>query len=212
MANQDSADDMALLEAWRSGDTAAGQRLLAKHFQRLYLFFSNKVSGDVSDLVQRTMLGCVEGRDRVRDGSSFRAYLLAVARNQLYIHYRGRMEALGRDAGTTTVADLAPTPSALVVRKRDQRRLLTALRNIPLELQIVLELHYWEDLSMAELADVLDVPVGTAKSRVRRAREALAEQLRRAEDEVLGRSTADDVDRWARSIRAELAVQLGRGE
>lgn len=204
-------DDMALLQAWRGGDTSAGQRLLAKHFQRLYLFFSNKVSGDVSDLVQKTMLGCVEGRDRVRDGSSFRAYLLAVARNQLYIHYRGRMQALGRDASTTTVADLAPTPSALVVRKRDQRRLLAALRNIPLELQIVLELHYWEELSMAELADVLDVPVGTAKSRVRRAREALAEQLHKAEDEPLAKSTADDVERWAKSIRAELAIQLQRG-
>ena len=207
--SEDEDSDVALLAAWREGDAAAGQALLATHFSRLYMFFSNKVAGDVSDLVQRTMLGCVEGRDRI--GGSFKAYLLGVARKQLYAHYRGTMAAAGRDAATTTVADLSPTPSAMVVMKHDQRRLLTALRNIPLEFQIVVELHYWEDLSMPELAEVLGVPVGTAKSRLRRAREALAAKVRETESTPLGETTMDNVDRWARSIRAEIAVQLERG-
>ncbi|MEM6992960.1 MAG: sigma-70 family RNA polymerase sigma factor [Myxococcota bacterium] len=204
-----ATDDAALLDAWRAGQTEAGQALLARHFSRLYMFFANKISGDPSDLVQRTMLGCVEGRDRVRDGSSFAAYLLRVARNQLYIHYKGRMAEQRRGASDASVADLSPTPSTLLVGKREQRRLLHALRHIPLELQIILELFYWEEMTMAEMSDVLGVPVGTAKSRLRRAREALAERLERDEAESLRKTTMDDVDRWAKSIRAELAAQRG---
>ena len=79
--------DIELLEAWRAGDTRAGQALLSRHIRRLYLFFSNKIGDDVSDLVQRTMLGVVEGRDRLRDDAAFRPYLLRIARNQLYLHY-----------------------------------------------------------------------------------------------------------------------------
>lgn len=200
--------DCTLLEAWRGGDQSAGQALLGRHFRCLYMFFSNKVSGDVGDLVQRTMLACVEGRDRVRDTGSFKAYLLGVARHQLYAHYKGKVSDPDVSVAQTPAADLGPTPTAMLASKRTQRVLLAALRRIPLELQIVLELHYWEELSTADLGQVLDIPVGTVKSRLRRARGALADQMRAAEDEGLRNTTTDDIERWAKSIREELAIKL----
>lgn len=205
----DPRSDLELLEAWRGGDSGAGQALLTRHVRRLYLFFSNKIGEDVSDLVQRTMLGVVEGRDRLRDDAAFRPYLLRVARNQLYLHYRERMQAQGVTASEASVADLGPGPQTRLGRRAEQRRLLAALRRVPLELQIVIELVYWEELSMGQLAEVLEVPLGTAKSRLRRAREALAAQLDADEGQSLsGRTSLDDIERWARSIRAELDARV----
>ncbi|MCH9688336.1 MAG: sigma-70 family RNA polymerase sigma factor [Deltaproteobacteria bacterium] len=201
--------DFTLLAAWRDGDDDAGQRLLRRHFTRLYLFFSNKVAGDVSDLVQQTMLGCVEGRDRVKEDGSFKAFLLGVARHRLYDHYRARCRDPLQPIGETPMAKLGPSATSLVARRQNQRQLLAALRGIPLELQIVLELHYWEELSTADLAQVLGVPQGTVKSRLRRAREALAASLAAISDGAVQDTTDYDLERWARSIREEVHVQLG---
>ena len=74
-----------------------------------------------------------------------------------------------------------------------------ALRHLPLDLQVVVELHYWEEHSTAQIATVLEVPQGTVKSRLRRAR-ALLENLLDAQDtelaDFLGRARPqiDDVD------------------
>ena len=51
---------------------------------------------------------------------------------------------------------------------------MAGLRSIALELQIVLELHYWEQCSVAEIAAALELPEGTVKSRLRRGREQCA--------------------------------------
>lgn len=200
--------DFGLLSAWRGGDQAAGQRLLKRHFRSLYLFFSNKISGDVSDLVQQTMLGCVEGRDRIREDGSFKAFVLGVARHRLYDHFAARARGYDQPLGELPVQTLSPSPTSIIVHKQAQRRLLSALRMIPLELQVVLELHYWEALSTAELANVLGVPQGTAKSRLRRARQALEAALEQ-DDDISQATTADDLERWARSIREDLDIRLG---
>ena len=65
------------------------------------------------------------------------------------------------------------TASAEAAQHEEQRLLLEALRRIPLDLQIAIELHYWEGMSGPDLAQVLDIPEGTVRSRLRRAREPL---------------------------------------
>ena len=76
--------DMALLEQWRAGDREAGQALFARHFREIYRFFEYRVGGDADDLAQRTFLACVTARDQFRGLSSFRTFLFAIARNELY--------------------------------------------------------------------------------------------------------------------------------
>ncbi|MEM6993762.1 MAG: sigma-70 family RNA polymerase sigma factor [Myxococcota bacterium] len=207
MPEAPTTDDFELLLRWRSGDRSAGDALLRRHFRSLYAFFANKTGGPVDDLIQESFKACVEGRDRIREGASFRAYLLAVARNQLYRHY-ARHEAVEFDPEKTSVAQLTTSPSVLIANAQSQRYLLAALRAIPLELQIVIELSYWEELSARELGEALEVPEGTAKSRLRRARQALLEQFHAIYGAAdLSTHTIDDLDRWAMSIREELAVR-----
>jgi RNA polymerase sigma factor (sigma-70 family) len=171
--------DSYLLEQWRAGCGEAGEALLKSYFPVLYRFFSNKVSADVDDLVQQTMMALAAGRDQFENRSSFRSYLLSIARFQLYEYVRRRQRTNAHlEFDTVTAFDLSPSPSTMAVARAEKQALLEALRRIPLNFQIALELHYWEDLSGPELAEALGVPLDTAYSRVRKARELVKKQLR----------------------------------
>jgi RNA polymerase sigma factor (sigma-70 family) len=171
--------DADLLDAWRAGDRIAGRRLFELYAPTVTRFFRNKVDGEIDDLVQHTFLACVESRDRVRESASFRAYLLRIARNELFDHYVARQRIVARITPmNTSVIDLGASPSGIAaVAQRDQG-LHGALRRLPIDLQTALELHYWEDLTTAEIAVVLDIPQGTVKTRLLRARERLREVMR----------------------------------
>lgn len=205
--------DLELLEQWKRGDVRAGNRLFERHFESVYRFFVHKTADeDAIDLVQRTFLACVEARERFRAASSFRTFVFAIARNELLAHWRNRRKR-ALDTAQTSICDLAPSPSTVMVRRFEHRALLDALRSIPIDLQIALELHYWEQMSSAEIADVLGVPVGTAKSRVRRAREALTEAMAKLEDDPERiRTTLANLDAWAASLKEALLVDRPHAE
>ena len=195
-------DDHELLDRWRRGDAQAAEALFERHFDGLYRFFRNKAGTAVDDLVQRTLLGAYEGRDRFRDECSFRTFLYAIARNQLLVHL-AKLRGVERvEPQRDSVADSAPSPSSVVARRRDHGMLLQALRRLPIDHQILLELFYWEQHSGAELAVILDVPEGTVRTRLRRARQLLADEvadMQRSAGLVL--SGAEELDAWAKSLR-----------
>jgi RNA polymerase sigma-70 factor (ECF subfamily) len=197
--------DLDLLAAWRGGDPGAGSELLRRHFDELLRFFLNKVDDGVEDLLQRTMLACVESRDRFRGDSSFRTYLFRVARNEVYAHWRRRRsDRQHLDTGVSSVADLAASPSRVLAQRHEQRVLLEALRGIPLDFQIALELHYWEQLSTVELSEVLEIPQGTVKSRLRRGRELLHERMAALGVPLAEADQTGALDDWARSLRDQV--------
>jgi RNA polymerase sigma-70 factor (ECF subfamily) len=197
--------DAELLQAWADGDSQAGEQLFERHFEAIARFFRNKLPADVhhEDLIQQTFLGCIEGRDRFRGESSFRSYLFAIAHNQLSKHWRSRSRDR-LDLQTVSVHDLDPSPSVVLARDQDQRKLLLALRRIPLDSQVALELHYWEAMTAAEIGEVLDIPLGTAKTRLRRAKQLLEAELRALDGTVELDATGTRLDTWARDLRASL--------
>jgi RNA polymerase sigma-70 factor (ECF subfamily) len=172
--------DLELLKAWSSGDSVAGNALLERYFAPLHRFFVNKVDQEIDDLVQRTMLCCVQHQTKVAEARSFRAYVFRIARNELYDHLRRRVADREIDFTVSSVIDLGTSPSVRVDAEDRQQRVRQAMRGLPVDLQIALELHYWEDLSGSELAEALEIPLGTAKSRLRKAKQELERALKRA--------------------------------
>ena len=195
-------DDFALLDAWRAGDLEAGSKLFDRHFESIHRFLRNKVGDDTDEVMQRTLLACVESRDRFRGASSFRTFLFGVARLELFSHYRRRRKADAHtDLESSTFYDLDPSPSVVVARHKEQQLLHEALRRLPIDLQIALELHYWENMSATEIATVLEIPAGTVKSRLRRAKEMLRETMEKiALSKAHLESTLGDLEGWARSL------------
>ena len=169
--------DLKLLESWRAGDSRAGQDLFARHFADIYRFFQYKVGADADDLAQRTFMACIDARDRFRGGSSFRTYLFAIARNQLYSFLRRIPRAEHVDFEQASIADLMPSLGSQLGRARAVERLRLALTTLPAEQQLLLELHYWHELDAEALGEVFESTPGTIRVRLLRARRALRERM-----------------------------------
>ena len=195
--------DAALLDAWRAGQEAAGEELFRRHFPAIARFFRNKVSGDIEELIQATFLGCIESHTRLRDGGSFRGFLFGLARNNLYNHYRrAQTRGVAFDVEQVSLHDLGPTASTIIANDQEQRLLLAALVRLPLPHQLVIEFAYWEDMTLAEIAEAMDVPVGTAATRLRRAKQLLAEKMAELTTSTeLRASISSGFETWARGLR-----------
>ena len=199
-----ATDDLALFAAWQSGDRQAGEALFERYYDALARFFHNKVSESAtSDLIQNTFLACVEGRARIVGTSGFRGYLFGVAHNLLRRHYRGRRnEGDSLDLDHISASELEPSMSQILGARQEQRLLLEALRRIPIDCQIICELHYWEQLGTSEIAEILGVPGGTVKSRLQRGRRLLEEQLALlASSKELLHTTLSNLEKWAADLR-----------
>jgi RNA polymerase sigma-70 factor (ECF subfamily) len=200
-------DDRELLARWAAGDAASGEALFERHFDAVGRFFANKVDSGIEDLVQQTFLACLEGAARFRGDSAVRSWLLGIATNVLRNHYASQHRAPVPFA-TTSVEDLAPSVSRMLQLAQSHEALLGALRRVPIELQIVLELFFWEDMSGPEIATTLALPEGTVRSRLRRGRELLAEMMGgEATVDTAHRETRDDLDRWSAELRARSRPQ-----
>lgn len=190
-------DDVELLEAWRVGDERAGRALFERYFSPVARFFSVRVSVDVDDLIQQTFEACVGGRDRVRDGASFRAYVFGVAYNVLRAHFRASRRAAAVIDEHDTLPGDRPGPSTWMRAREDEQILQEGLRQLPRPLRSALELYYFEGLPAADIARILVLPEGTIRSRLRRGRRLLRIALWElgvapsATDSATGATTAD---------------------
>jgi RNA polymerase sigma-70 factor (ECF subfamily) len=184
MPDKPSSDrDHQLLHAWRSGDRQAGEQLFARHFQSIHRFFGNKVGADADELTQRTFLACLSAREQFRAQSSFRTYLFVIARHELYAYLRQQRGDRPTDFSVSSLAAVITSPSGRIARREESGRLRSAMHALPVEQQLLLELHYWHELDAAALAEVFALPPGTVRVRLTRARQALRERLALAEAE-----------------------------
>jgi RNA polymerase sigma factor (sigma-70 family) len=198
--------DDELLGAWREGDAASGRELFERYFEPVFRFFRNKAASDIEDLVQSTFASCLASRDAFRGESSFRTYLFTIARNELYADWRKRSRRGAEvDVGSISVEDLRTTPGTALAARLDRALLARALRSIPLDLQVALELHYWEELTGPELATVLGVPEGTARSRLRRGREELATKVEELRASGAAHEEPADLEAWLASLKGTMA-------
>jgi RNA polymerase sigma-70 factor (ECF subfamily) len=174
----DAPDDVTLLQRWRDGDDDAGRALFERYFESVYRFFETKCEADADELTQSTFLACMRAREQFREESSFRTYLFTIARHELHHHLRHyRRHDQKLDFAVSSIAQLISTPGTKLARNQEHRRLLEALRALPVAQQVLLELHYWEGLGIGELAEVFDAPAVTIRSRLHRARSALRQRI-----------------------------------
>lgn len=177
-----TASDAELLRAWHEGDAKAGRELFERVFVPLERFFRSKVDHGVDDLIQSTLLVAVERSESLKDDNNFRAYLFTVARHEIFARLRqGAKEPDRFDSAVLSIEDLGTSPTGRLQKKRDREVLVLALRRIPIDFQIALELHYWEGLKAREIGDVLGIPTSTVTTRLGRARGLVSEHLQQLE-------------------------------
>ena len=197
-------DDARLVAEWKAGNQDSGAELFRRYYGSVLRFYQSKVGPAGSDLVQRCFLRCLEVRTNIRDGN-FRCFIFGVARYVLLEHYRRAKSDARMDFTAQTVEDLSPTPTSELAHGEQSQLLLLALRRLPVEQQIVVELYYWEDLNAREIAEIYEVPEPTIRTRLRRAKLKLEQEL-----EALATAPKDgalakaNLEVWARELRDQL--------
>ncbi|REJ71027.1 MAG: RNA polymerase subunit sigma-70 [Planctomycetota bacterium] len=174
----------------QSGDGDAFTLLVERHQGPLTGFFVRNTR-DVQlaeDLTQETLLKVYNQAWDYLPLGQFRAWMYRIARNLLIDDYRRRShDALIRaskgrkeedeDAMARLAGDFA-APGDLVQRRELAALVDRLLAEIPEEQRITFTLHHYADLRLAEVAQIMEIPVATCKSRLRLAREKLSEKLR----------------------------------
>ena len=171
-------DDDCIARAQR-GDATAFAELVRRFQDRVFRFLLRltRTREDAQDLTQETFMHAYEALPRWRPDAQFSTWLLRIARNLAYDMLRRsqRVDFVTLEPEQEArLVDTAPTPEAALQGVEQLRLLETALARLPTDQREVLLLREIEQLSYDEIALVLDVPLGTIKSRIARARLALA--------------------------------------
>ena len=178
--------DEALAEAANAGDRGALEVLLARHLDRVHAI-CRRVTGhpeDALDATQEALIAVTRGLHRYDGRSLFTTWLYRVATNAALDELRRRKrrpepaelsdDRPGRGGSFGGAAGSAPVESAVTARLDVD----AALARLSPEFRAAVVLRDLCDLDYAEIAEVLDVPVGTVRSRIARGRAAIADQLR----------------------------------
>jgi RNA polymerase sigma-70 factor (ECF subfamily) len=173
MMMQQEWTEEVLLAQWRGGDRNAGDELLRRCRPWLSAFFRRRTSDNVDELVQRTLVACIQANFQGR--SSFKSFLLGIARNQFLMSLRSHRPHDGDGTAVSTFPE--DSPSQLVASKQELRILSDALHATSAPFRQVLKMFYWDDLSVEEIARTLDVPTGTVKSRLGRGRSMIKARI-----------------------------------
>ncbi len=184
LMGKSSADDRTLVGAARRGDVGAFEELVRRHYDTLYRFALGITRGneaEAADLLQEALIKAFLAINRFEGKSSFSSWLWRIIRNEYTDHLRrshGEPVPL-EQASHLSAADSTPEETVLAEeRRRLLWRMIASLPEIFADAVILVELM---ELSYEEAADYLDIPIGSLKSRLARARErlvALAEKER----------------------------------
>jgi len=179
--------DAELVERWQSGDEAAFEALVRGHERRVFGLLMRMLGNrdDALDVAQETFLSLHRHGHRFRREARFSTFVYRVAANAALNRRRSlgrkraREQALARRQAVGFDRPQSPRdPEAAAVGVEVQERVQQALLELPDDLRMTLVLYDLEGQSYSEIAEALQIPEGTVKSRIHRARNALREHLR----------------------------------
>lgn len=169
------------LERIASGDESALEELYRAYGQAVFAFIATRMSDRdaAEEVAADTWLGCWRSARSFRGDSRVLTWLLGIAKRQVYASTRRkRMSVVCFDEYAEDAIDGAEGPEGLALGGAGVAAILQALDSLPEELAETVRLAWLHELSYADIAAVTDVPVGTVKSRVSRARRIVQESLR----------------------------------
>lgn len=161
------------------------EKLVADHYAALYRYAYRLAgsSADAEDLVQEAFCKAQSNLDQLRDGNRAKPWLFSILRNA-YLH-RVRSARKERLVCIDEVGDL-PEPLADPLPDVDPERLQEALNELPEVFRTPIILYYFDDFSYRDIAEQMDLPMGTVMSRLARAKAHLRGRLLSAAPAAVG--------------------------
>lgn len=185
MNSRERTDD-ELVAAAQGGDATAMDELLRRHYDRVHAVCRRIAGGsrDADDAAQEAMIRVVRHLDRFDGRSAFTTWVYRIATNAALDELRKRKRrpqltmVRDDDSGEVHLEPVDDLAGRRVEAIADRLAIDSALSSLPEEFRAAVVLRDVGDLDYAEIADVLDVPIGTVKSRIARGRKMLVDELR----------------------------------
>ncbi len=182
--------DAVLVERLKSGDEEAYESLIARFQQPIYNLCYRLINdpADAADVVQEVFLKVFRSIDHFRGQSTLKTWIYRIAVNEAYNQRRWfsrhRRQEVGLDEEDQasrpwldSIADPARDPYELALNQERHQLIESSLREINADFRAAVVLRDLEDLSYEEIADVLQISLGTVKSRILRGRDSLRRVL-----------------------------------
>lgn len=182
--------DQALVERVQRGDKRAFELLVAKYQRKIFRLLSRLIRdpAEIEDVAQEAFIKAYRALPNFRGESAFYTWLYRIAINTAKNH----LVAQGRRAPTTTETDVEDaenfddadqlrdvnTPESMLQSRQVGEAVNRAIEKLPEDLRTAIVLRELEGLSYEEIAESMSCPIGTVRSRIFRAREAIASELR----------------------------------
>ena len=181
-------DEQLMLRAARGSDRAF-EELYNRHARRLQGFFTRRLGNDAdlaADFMHDTFLRLYAARETYREGSNFRSWLYTIAYNILKNHNRRsptsptpNPSAGGGGAGGADSYDIELELDMHILHDA----LREVLRRLPEPYAMLFSLHYEEELTVPQIAQITNLPEGTVKSRLHKAMTIIKQQLKQYENQ-----------------------------
>jgi RNA polymerase sigma-70 factor (ECF subfamily) len=182
--------DQQLVERVQRGDKAAFDLLVVKYQRKIFRLLSRLIrdTAEIEDVAQEAFVKAYRALPNFRGDSAFYTWLYRIAINTA----KNYLVSQGRRAPTSTQADVEDaetfddgdhlrdlnTPDSMLVTKQVAEAVNRAIDTLPEDLRTAIVLRELEGLSYEEIAESMQCPIGTVRSRIFRAREAIALELR----------------------------------
>jgi len=182
--------DQQLVQRVQRGEKAAFDLLVIKYQRKIFRLLSRLIRdpAEVEDVAQEAFIKAYRALPNFRGDSAFYTWLYRIAINTA----KNWLVSQGRRAPTSTEADIEEaetfddgeqlrdlnTPDSMLLTKQVADAVNRAIEQLPEDLKTAIVLRELEGLSYEEIAETMNCPIGTVRSRIFRAREAIAEELR----------------------------------
>jgi RNA polymerase sigma-70 factor (ECF subfamily) len=170
----DEREQLPVAQA-RGGDPEAWESLFRRYQLPLYVYVFEMARDEQGslDIVQETFINAARHLGTLRDDDRFGSWLFGIAHQKCLQRWRkrGREELFFEEL--SNCADDEPGPDELLIRQEQESQFMALLNQLPPPQRSVLLLHYLEDFSLEQIAEVTNTSVGTVKSRLHYARNAL---------------------------------------
>ena len=183
-----TGDDAELVGRCLQGDERAYRDLIARYRRQVYNLALRMLrrAEDAEDLTQETFVRMFRALERYDTTRPFGAWIITIASRLCIDHLRRRrlnpMSMFQKDAASEEeyvieAEDPGPGPDVVTVHREEERRAVDLIDSLPEHYRIVVMLRHQQDLSYEEIAEALELPLGTVKARIHRAREILKSRI-----------------------------------
>ncbi|MBI1259148.1 MAG: sigma-70 family RNA polymerase sigma factor [Chloroflexi bacterium] len=163
------ATDEQLAQQLQQGDRGALNALVERHYDSLLGYLYRLTRGDRSlaqDLAQETFLRALRGISSYTFPRPFKPWLYAIATNLARNHYTSADQRRTDNAVEDAEYGADDAPDAALLERAEAQAVIAALDSLPSAQREVIVLYFYQSLSLQAIADTLDIPLGTVKSRL----------------------------------------------